>query len=150
MAESVIIRQATIEDIDELYRIEEAGFEHDRFDKKQFRHLITKANSTVLILIHNNNICGYSIMLWRKNSRRARLYSIAIDPQAHGRGLGGQLLRASEELSLSLGCNEISLEVRVDNKPAIHVYERHGYHEIKPLIGYYSDGANGMRMLKRL
>ena len=150
MAESVIVRQAVIDDIDELYRIEEAGFEHDRFDKKQFRHLITKANATVLVLIHNIKICGYSIMLWRKNSKRARLYSIVIDPQAHGKGLGGQLLRASEELASSLGCEEISLEVRVDNKPAIHVYERHGYREIKPLIGYYSDGANGMHMLKLL
>lgn len=150
MADPVIIRQAIIDDIDELYRIEEAGFEHDRFDKKQFRHLITKANAAVLVLIHEDKISGYSIMLWRRNSRRARLYSIVIDPKAHGKGLGGQLLRAGEELALSLGCDEISLEVRIDNKPAIHVYERHGYHEVEPLIGYYSDGCNGMRMRKQL
>ncbi|HKK20300.1 MAG TPA: peptidase C39 family protein, partial [candidate division Zixibacteria bacterium] len=47
-------------------------------------------------------------------------------------------------------CQEMSLEVRSDNKQAIGFYEKHRYKVVDSLPGYYSDGASGLRMVKPL
>jgi predicted double-glycine peptidase len=44
----------------------------------------------------------------------------------------------------------LSLEVRTDNRRAIAMYERHGYRATEELAGYYTDGTEGLRMVKSL
>jgi ribosomal protein S18 acetylase RimI-like enzyme len=52
---------------------------------------------------------------------------LAVDPDSQGRGVGKFLLRASEELALREGCNEIHLSVYLDNPRGIGLYEKMGW-----------------------
>jgi ribosomal protein S18 acetylase RimI-like enzyme len=69
---------------------------------------------------------------------------IAVHPSCQGRGLGRQLLNASEEIARQQGCAEIHLSVYLDNTKAIGFYERIGWQK------FFQDGVWRGLMFKRL
>jgi len=69
---------------------------------------------------------------------------IAVDPACQGRGVGTQLLVASEEVARQRGYDEIHLSVYLDNTRAIRLYERMGWRRLSP------DGIWQGLMSKRL
>uniref|UniRef100_UPI003784F276 GNAT family N-acetyltransferase n=1 Tax=Methylocella sp. TaxID=1978226 RepID=UPI003784F276 len=87
---------------------------------------------------------------FRSTSRKARLYSIALDPAAHGRGYGRLLLAASEEAARARGARTLRLEVRDDNARAIRLYEQAGYGAFGRYEDYYEDGGGAIRFEKPL
>lgn len=77
----------------------------------------------------------------------AHITTVAIDPVHHRRGLGSvlvtHLLQAAEEN----GCRAVTLEVRVSNRAAIAMYEKHGLESAGIRPGYYGDnGEDAMIM----
>ncbi len=95
-------------------------------------------------------MAGYALLLTRRGSRIARLYSIAIDPGRGGKGAGSRLLEAVEEHAISAGQYRIALEVREDNAAAIALYRRSGYAQFGRHEGYYADGMAALRFGKAL
>ncbi|PWB71238.1 GNAT family N-acetyltransferase [candidate division GN15 bacterium] len=144
------IRRASHRDHHILHQLEVTHFGDDQFSRSQLRHLITRANATTYVLEMDGKIVGSAIMVWRKNSRIGRLYSILISNEVQGRGLGKLLLTKCEADAKKRGCTRVSLEVRADNRPAIALYLKYGYEIIDSLPGYYADGSNGLKMLKKL
>ena len=144
------VRTATPADLDALHHLEATHFGDDQFSRTQLRHLITRANATSYVLEYNGRVAGAATMVWRKRSRIGRLYSIVIAREAQGLGFGAQLLRHCEEDALKRGCDRLNLEVRADNKSAIMLYTRRGYEIVGSLPGYYADGSNGLKMMKKL
>jgi hypothetical protein len=80
----------------------------------------------------------------------ARLYSLAIAPEARGRGIAKQLLRALElaaEKQLRL---YMRLEVSRNNKAAIELYQSSGYRVFGEYSDYYQDHSDALRMQKKI
>lgn len=147
---NIIVRPATIDDLEAILAIENRAFRKDRFSKRQYTYLLTKANSTVYLLVSGKKTAGTAVMLWRRNSKIGRLYNIAIDPDFQGQSLGAILLEACEAECRKKNYAEISLEVRSDNKGAIRFYRNRGYDITMTLKRYYSDATDGIRMVKKL
>jgi ribosomal protein S18 acetylase RimI-like enzyme len=57
----------------------------------------------------------------------ARILSIAVHPDFQGRGLGNALMRQGIRYLLAEAVPRIRLEVRPDNGPAVHIYEKLGF-----------------------
>jgi len=55
------------------------------------------------------------------------IYVIAVDPDFHGRGLGGPMTLAGLEWLASEGTGVANLYVEADNYPALRTYERLGF-----------------------
>jgi ribosomal protein S18 acetylase RimI-like enzyme len=89
-------------------------------------------------------------VFFRKGSGIARLYSIAVDHAARGRGIGEALLRAVERGARARGCTRVRLEVRQDNPGAIALYEKLGYRRFGAYARFYEDGADAWRYEKPL
>ena len=47
-------------------------------------------------------------------------------------------------------CAEVLLEVRVDNEPALHLYEKGGFERISVRRGYFPGGVDGLVMRLRI
>lgn len=150
MPDAIRIRKAAARDLDTLHQLEVTHFGDDQFSCSQLRHLILRANATSYVIELDRKIVGSAIMVWRKNSRMGRLYSILISKQAQGRGLGVLLIARCEADARRRGCTRVTLEVRADNKSAIALYLKHKYEITDSLPGYYHDGSNGLKMVKRL
>ncbi len=144
------IRPARPTDIDRLVEIETRVFEHDRLSRRSFRTLVERRTADMRVAEVDGVIVGYFVVLYRTGSGVARLYSIAVDPDAGGGGIGRELLKAAETCAFNEESLLLRLEVREDNPRALELYLRNGYHQIGSETGYYEDGATALRFEKIL
>ncbi|HWK52731.1 MAG TPA: N-acetyltransferase [Hyphomicrobiales bacterium] len=148
-----LIRPARPSDLDALCLLEQRSFSGERLSRARFRHWIEADNGLLLVAVEpgrGGELLGYALSLWRRQGRSARLYSIAIAPEARGRGLGRQLLEAAVRRLRRLGRERYTLEVARRNKVAIALYEGMGFGVFGEYPGYYEDGQDALRMCKRL
>ena len=57
----------------------------------------------------------------------AEVMNVGVHPDYRGQGIAGQMMTALLEAGEGRGVKEFTLEVRVGNAPAAHVYEAHGF-----------------------
>ena len=127
----------------------EQTFPGDRMSARQFRHHLASPRARWRVAEAGGRLLGYALVLLRRDSDRARLYSIAVDPAARGQGLGRRLLAAAEKDAARAGRTAMTLEVRQDNPAANALYQSAGYRRLAALPAYYEDGAPGWRYIKR-
>jgi [ribosomal protein S18]-alanine N-acetyltransferase len=147
---TVILRRARPQDLDALYRLEQVAFSGDRFSRRQLWHLLNRAHAETIVAADGERLMGYGTLLFRRGSRRARLYSFCVHPEARGSGLGRHLLEALELKAVEQGAGMLGLEVRADNRIAIGLYRRMGFRLERWLEDYYEDGCAGWQMSKPL
>ncbi|MFX8569777.1 GNAT family N-acetyltransferase, partial [Acinetobacter baumannii] len=82
---------------------------------------------------------GACVVLRRKGSSVARLYSIAVAPSARGSGIAAKLLAAALGHARQAGCAVLRLESRLDNAAAHHLFARYGFSQSGRKAAYYED-----------
>jgi ribosomal protein S18 acetylase RimI-like enzyme len=149
-SERIEVRDAKNSDLADLLNIESRCFESDRVSARSFRYLLGRAHAFNLVACAGPSVAGYVTVLLRRGSRRARVYSLAVDPRWQGRRIGSRLLELAEARAAAAGCCYIRLEVRTDNHGAIRQYRKAGYLQIGIKPGYYEDGESALQFEKRL
>ncbi len=145
------LRKATPGDLDALERLENAVFESDRISRRSFRRFLeSRTRHVILLACRDGRILGYALILFRRGTALARLYSIAVDPGAAGSGIGRRLLAAAEEEAVARDCILLRLEVREDNRSAIGLYRKTGYRQFGRHADYYADHEAALRFEKLL
>lgn len=144
------IRPAGPGDLAALTALEESFPEEDRFDRRTWRRLLSGNTSTRVAAGEAGALLGAAVMLYRRGSDLARLYSLTVAPEARGKGLARALMAACEADAAGRGARAVRLEVRSSNSSAIRLYEAGGYRVIATLESYYPDGEAALRMEKPL
>lgn len=145
------IRPATTADIPALLDIEAACFESDRLNRRSFHHMLTRAKASLFVAERASGVvAGYGLVLFHTGTALARLYSLAVHPDAAGGGVGAALVDHAESVTREHECVALRLEVRADNAAAIGLYERLGYRRLRALPHYYDDDGDGWRYEKQL
>jgi ribosomal protein S18 acetylase RimI-like enzyme len=144
------IRHATLADIPAMVRLEEVSFPGDRLSPRALRRLVREGRAICLVAELGGQVAGDAVVLLRRGSRSARLYSLAVDPALRGAGIGTALLAEAERLALLAGPEEMRLEVREDNGAAIRRYLATGYAMTGRKPDFYDDGTAAAVMKKRL
>lgn len=144
------IRPATIDDLDEILRLENASFKGDRLARRSLRHLLTRARAFTLVEEAGGRLLGYVTVLLRRGTSLARLYSIAVDPASRGHGVATALVRAAEAEALARGCVVMRLEVHQDNAASQRLFRNLGYKPFGIYVEYYDDAADAVRFDKHL
>lgn len=147
---TVHVRGAELVDLGAIERIEQESFSEDRLSRRSLRYLLTRARAMNLVAELAGRVVGYITVLIRSGSPSARVYSLAVDPEARGARIGARLLEAAEARVLSLGLDSMRLEVRADNGAAIHRYREAGYAQFAAEPGYYEDGETALKFSKTL
>lgn len=147
---AVVLREATLADLDALVAIEEECFASDRLSRRRMKHWILAQNRVLLVAEDQVGLLGYGLALLHRGTRLARLYSIAVSPRTRGTGLGTQLLKALEAGAAEKGRLFMRLEVARDNESAIALYQNHGYQIFDTYEDYYEDHRDALRMQKRI
>jgi ribosomal protein S18 acetylase RimI-like enzyme len=144
------VRAATSADLDALLEIEREAFGTDRISRQSFGRFLSSSTAAVLVAEMNGKLAGYALVLFRKASAVARLYSIAVASHAGGRRLGATLLDAAEQAAMARGASVLRLEVHEKNAPAIARYRKARYREFGRHHEYYEDKGHALRFEKRL
>lgn len=93
-------------------------------------------------------VCGYA-GLWLAPPE-ADVQTLAVAPEAQGRGWGGALLAELLDTARRTGCRRISLEVRADNPAARSLYAAAGFDQVRTRPRYYPDLADAIVMGREL
>jgi ribosomal protein S18 acetylase RimI-like enzyme len=145
-----MLRQATLNDINALVRLENRCFVTDKVSRRQFRYLLSKANAVILVDEEQGQARGYVLLLFSRGTCMARLYSIAVDPDWQGQGIGGKLIQGAEAAAVDRGCVSMRLEVRKDNATSLDLFRHHGYQQFEEVLDYYQDHMDALRLEKNL
>lgn len=146
-----MIRPAGSADLDALVHIEQRAFASDRFSRRAFRYLLSRANAATLVdVADDGRMRGYVMVLFNRGTSLARLYSLARDPRDRGGGIGSALLTAAEQAARERDAAYMRLEVRADAQATQAFYRAHGYRRFHLQPHYYEDDVAAVRMEKSL
>lgn len=149
------VRKFRPEDFPRLLEIDQSCFvEGIAYSKEEMRYFVGMPTAIVLVGLQDEEIMGF-VIADRFRPRRAsrsigKIITIDVAPQAQHSGLGTLLMSAAEGELKRAGSDYVSLEVAVDNEPALRFYKKHGYSVLKALPRYYLDSIDGLLMGKRL
>jgi ribosomal protein S18 acetylase RimI-like enzyme len=144
------VRPARAADLDALVTLESQAFRTDRISRASFRRLLAAPSAAVMVAELAGKLAGYALVLFRTGTSVARLYSIAVAPDAADRGIGATLLDAAEQAAIERGAARLRLEVHEANDPALALYRKSGYRQFGRHAHYYEDKGHALRFEKRL
>lgn len=82
---------------------------------------------------------------------RAEVIDIAVSLLYRNKKIGDKLLKHIIEVCKNKGCENITLEVKVNNQPAIKLYKNNGFKILSIRKKYYSNGTlDAYLMIRKL
>ncbi|AWR97316.1 ribosomal-protein-alanine N-acetyltransferase [Acidianus sulfidivorans JP7] len=156
-SKSYIIRNVRLDDIDQIIRINRETLPENYPYYFFIDHAKEYSDAFYVAEIEKGKIVGYimpRIELGFSNikslpalTKKGHVVSIAVLEDYRNQGIGTELLKASmKSMKEVYNAEEVYLEVRVSNYPAIRLYEKLGFKKIKELRGYYADGEDAYLM----
>lgn len=128
-------KQQSQHTIESIAQLESVSFLHDAWTVESIKAWLDCDSNQAMLLVENSMIIGYC--LYNQVFDEAEIIRLAVEPTVQQRGLASKLLKQLfSNLRKKLVIN-VLLEVRVDNKAAIKLYEKHGFKNIHSRKGYY-------------
>jgi len=137
----LIVRSAREQDLDRITELEEAAF-HDPWPREMLAYEIAHPHAVLLVASRGETPNAYAA--FRHAVGEAELLRIGVDPDARRQGLARALLVEGLEQLRRLDIQVCFLEVRVNNKAAIQLYESLGFSCTGMRRGYYRDGTDAL------
>lgn len=144
-----MIRKMTLEDLEEVLKIENESF-FTPWSKQQYLYELNEnPYSNLYVYTIDDKIVGYCD-LWLI-FEHAEIATIAVSKDYRKNHIGQKLMEHIELLAIENGCETISLEVRVSNQSAINLYKKCGFITINTKKSYYKTSSgfeDGYFMMK--
>ena len=137
------IRACRPEDLEEILSIERISFP-DPFDLETFTEILKAEPEGFLVAESGLRVVGYVAGVSSRDD--GFVYSIAVEPGSRREGLG-RLLMQAELAYLSPRVRRVYLQVSVNNRAAIALYEGFSFVIVKRLRGYYPNGDDAFLMV---
>lgn len=125
-------------DLPTVMEIERSSFSAP-WAEASFREGLKHGNRCFYFLVtrHHQNPIAF-ISFWVV-AEEAHIANFAVSPEHRNRGVGKYLLGECLTHIQKLGGDQVSLEVRVSNGPAQHLYRQFGFQIVNIRKNYYSD-----------
>lgn len=137
------IREMKPSDVPQAVQIEQSSFSLP-WSEKSFSDAVADANAVFLVadehVVNSGGdeadiVVGYIGMYL--SPPEGEISNVAVAEAFRGGGIGGALMAAMQEQAVRLGIEQIFLEVRCSNTPAIRLYEKAGFEEIGVRRNFY-------------
>jgi ribosomal-protein-alanine acetyltransferase len=143
----ITTRVGTLDDIQDIADLES----HGSWSDQQVHDELTRDISRVLVaektlLTAEKTLVGW-ISAWRIPPFELQIIQVTVSQDYRRQGIGHQLL--VDMLGLC-DCEQVVLEVREDNIPAIELYHKVGFVTCGERKGYYKDGTSAYLMKKEM
>jgi ribosomal-protein-alanine N-acetyltransferase len=154
------VRKYAPADFSRLLAIDQSCFvDGIAYSEEELRYFLSMPTAISLVALKEKGLQEEAIMgfviadrfrLRRASRSIGKIITIDVAPEAQHSGVGTLLMTSAETQLKQAGCDYVSLEVAVDNEPALKFYKKHGYSVLKVLPRYYLDSIDGLLMGKRL
>lgn len=122
------------EDVPEVAAIERSIFSQP-WSEKGFSDSLRSSDTLYFVAKEQGQILGYCGLL--QSFDEADITNVAVHPAARGKGIAYEMLRCLMEQGKIRGIERFTLEVRVSNEAAIHVYEKLGFASVGIRKNFY-------------
>ena len=146
MKTAVDIRVLTLGDLDAIEDIEHRSYDPP-WSRSMFAGELAKPASLCLGAFEGEQLAGYLIV--SRYVDAWHVMNIAVSPDFRRRGIATALLERLFELTDDRSRRGYTLEVRVSNEGAIHLYERLGFTGRGIRRGYYTDNREDALIMWR-
>jgi [ribosomal protein S18]-alanine N-acetyltransferase len=145
------IRPLTISHLDECWRLDQRCFvDGEAYSRETFEYLLTAPESVAYRAATSNGaMVGFVIGLIEPD-HTGHITTVGVAPDHRRRHLAKRLMAEVEKGFKNRNVRIVRLEVRSLNIPAQKLYQRLGYAVTQRLPKYYSNGGDGLLMLKSL
>ena len=134
MNSDITIRPIAEKDIKRLAEIEADSF-NTPWSEQSFRDLLSIDYARYLVAEIAGEVVGSAGM--RVVCGEGDIDNVVVEKSHRGQGIAQKLIEELLELGEKEGVKEFTLEVRVSNAPAIHVYEKAGFKSEGVRPGFY-------------
>ncbi len=132
-----MIRNATIDDIPSIIKIEKKVFKETLGEKFLYQEINDNPLALYYVYELGHEVIGY--IGFRLDVEYAEMMNFCVAPSHQGDGYGTKLLSSALEKLLSLGAKITTLEVRMSNIKAQHIYEKLGFKQSHKRKKYYKN-----------
>ncbi|MCP9292919.1 GNAT family N-acetyltransferase [Gracilimonas sediminicola] len=149
----VSIRSSGLKDLDLLLKLEQKAFPYFQQSPKRTLDLSLKSTFQQVWIAETFDADGPTpvgsliLYLYKKT---IRIFSIVVDPDYQGKGIGNCLLDHVRKLAAEKGAERVSLEAYAEDRKLINWYKKAGFESTELLSDYYEDGKDALRMVWEL
>lgn len=142
----ILYRYAKNEDVFDILSLDEENFSNN-FDEKFYLEYIK--NQRVIVAEKENIIVGY--VLFNQILDEAEIYKIVVSKEFRKKQIAFKIVEFLLDELKKNNVKKIFLEVRKSNIPAISLYKKCGFIDIREIIDYYTNPKeDGIMMLKEV
>ena len=146
MAAEVNVLTARRADLDAIMALERAGFpEPERWSERSWLGELVADNRKVLIARSHETLGVVTLSVL---GELAELLRLVVAPAHRRTGIGTLLVETGVEAVRLAGARAAMLEVGYTNEPAIALYQRLGFEQLRVRDNYYGPGRHAL-ILKR-
>lgn len=134
---NVRIRMMDLIDMDGVLEVENRSFSAPWTREAFYQEIVKNQFAYYFIASIGGKIVGYC-GLWVV-VENANITNIAVDPDYRKQGIGEALMQGAVDMARMLGAEKLSLEVRVSNEGAQHLYRKFGFQPGGIRKNYYTE-----------
>lgn len=132
----IIVREATPEDINDVYSIAYECFNHP-WSADMLLQEIRKDRSIVVVAVVDEKIVGFASLAVMFDE--GHITNVAVKESHRKRGIGSMMMDKLIALSEKFPLCMLTLEVRISNVDAINLYKSKGFVIVGARANYYND-----------
>jgi [ribosomal protein S18]-alanine N-acetyltransferase len=145
------VRPLTISQLDECWRLDQRCFvDGEAYSRETFEYLLTASESVSYRAVTPGGVMVGFVIGLVEPDHTGHVTTVGVSPEHRRRHLAKRLMLQVEEGFRRRNVRLVRLEVRSLNTAAQRVYETLGYVVTQRLPKYYSNGGDGLLMLKSL
>ena len=145
------LRPMTISQLDEVWRLDQRCFiDGEAYSRETFDYLLTAPEAISYRAVTPGGVMVGFVIGLVEPDHTGHVTTVGVSPEHRRRSLAKRLMNQVEEGFRKRNVRLVRLEVRSLNAPAQKLYESLGYSITQRLPKYYSNGGDGLLMLKSL
>jgi len=145
------IRPMTISQLDEVWRLDQRCFiDGEAYSRETFDYLLTAPEAMSYRAVTSGGVMVGFVIGLVEPDHTGHVTTVGVSPEHRRRNLAKRLMGQVEDGFKKRNVRLVRLEVRALNTSAQKLYESLGYSITQRLPKYYSNGGDGLLMLKSL
>jgi ribosomal-protein-alanine N-acetyltransferase len=137
------IRQASLDDISEMLRLERSSNDAAHWSASQYQSLVgsgdAEISTLVLVAEGQSNQAVVGFLVARHVAPEWELENIVVAPELRKKGVGTGLMEGLFARASQANSQAVFLEVRESNAAAISLYRKLGFHQTGRRKSYYNN-----------
>jgi [ribosomal protein S18]-alanine N-acetyltransferase len=145
------IRPLTVSQLDECWRLDQRCFvDGEAYSRETFEYLLTSPESVAYRAVTTDGAMVGFIVGLVEPDRTGHITTLGVAPEHRRRHIAQRMLIKVEDSFLRRRVRTVRLEVRAVNTGAQALYRNLGYAVTQRLPRYYSNGGDGLMMVKAI